>query len=186
MTESDELIYSRFLSEGNEDDFRILLERHRESLVLFLYSFVHNMEDAEELMLDAFARTAAGASFSGRSSYKTWLFSIGKKMALMRLRGRRTDADASAQADGAELTASSPELDILKEERDRQLYNALDGLKSEYRQILILLYFEGMTHEQAAKVMGKTKRQTYHLAGRGKQALKEKLERMGFDYAQYR
>ena len=107
-------------------------------------------------------------------------------MALMRLRGRRTDADASAQADGAELTASSPELDILKEERDRQLYNALDGLKSEYRQILILLYFEGMTHEQAAKVMGKTKRQTYHLAGRGKQALKEKLERMGFDYAQYR
>ena len=186
MTESDELIYRRFLSERNEDDFRILLERHKDSMVLFLYSFVHNMEDAEELMLDAYAQTAAGAVFSGKSSFKTWLFSIGKKMALMRLRAHRPLTESENQTDGSELTSASPELDILKEERNKQLYRALDGLKSEYRQILILLYFEDMTHEQAAKVMGKTKRQTYHLAERGKQALKEKLERMGFDDAQYR
>ena len=36
MIESDELIYSRFLAEGNEEDFRVLLERHKESLMLFL------------------------------------------------------------------------------------------------------------------------------------------------------
>ena len=50
MIESDELIYRRYLAERNEEDFRILLERHKESLMLFLCSFVHNMEDAEELM----------------------------------------------------------------------------------------------------------------------------------------
>ena len=185
IIESDELIYSRYLAEGNEDDFRILLERHKESLTLFLYCYVHIMEDAEELMLDAYAVTAAGGAFAGKSSFKTWRFSIGKKLALMRLRERRTGRDDGEQTDGSELTAASPELDILKEERNRQLYRALSALKSEYRQILILLYFEDMTHEQAAKVMGKTKRQTYHLAERGKLALKEKLERMGFDYARY-
>ena len=68
MHETDEQIYSRFLAEGCEDDLRILLERHRDGLILFLFSFVHNMEDAEELMLDAFAEAAAGAGFSGRSS----------------------------------------------------------------------------------------------------------------------
>jgi multiple sugar transport system permease protein len=36
MTESDEQIYSRYLAQRNGDDFRILLERHRESLTLFL------------------------------------------------------------------------------------------------------------------------------------------------------
>ena len=56
MVESDELIYSRFLADHNEEDFRVLLERHRESLMLFIYSFVHNMDDAEDLMIDAFAR----------------------------------------------------------------------------------------------------------------------------------
>ena len=185
MIESDELIYSRFLAEGNEEDFRVLLERHKESLMLFLYSIVHNMEDAEELMLDAYAEAAAGADYSGKSSFKTWLFSIGKNMAMMRLRSRRTITDIDELADVSELTADPPELDILKEERNQQLFDALRELKAEYRQVLILLYFEEMSHEEAGKVMGKTKRQTYHLAERGRSALRERLERMGFDYAQY-
>ena len=50
-------------------------------------------------------------------------------------------------------------------------------------QILTLIYFEGMSHEEAARVMGKTKRQTYHLAERGRAALRERLERMGWDDA---
>ena len=69
MIETDEILYSRFLAERSEDAFRILLERHRESLMLFLLSYVHNMEDAEELMLDAYAEAAAGAGFSGKSSF---------------------------------------------------------------------------------------------------------------------
>ena len=183
MIESDERIYSRYLAEHNEDDFRILLERHKESLMLFLYSFVHNMEDAEELMLDAYAEAAAGADYSGKSTFKTWLFSIGKKMALMRLRKQRFTAEVPFEQ--TDETAAPPELNILREERNRQLYKALGQLKEEYRQILILLYFEDMSHEEAGKVMGKTKRQTYHLAERGRAALRAELERMGFDYAQY-
>ena len=50
MNETDELVYSRFLTEGNEQDLKILLLRHRESLTLFLNGYVHNMNDAEELM----------------------------------------------------------------------------------------------------------------------------------------
>ena len=183
MIENDELIYSRYLAEHNEADFRVLLERHKESLMLFLYNFVHNMEDAEELMLDAYAEAAAGADYSGKSSFKTWLFSIGKNLALMRLRKQRFTAEVPFEQ--TDETAAPPELNILQEERNRQLYIAIRGLKEEYRQILLLLYFEDMSHEEAGKVMGKTKRQTYHLAERGRSALRERLERMGFDYAQY-
>ena len=183
MHETDEQIYSRFLAEGCEDDLRILLERHRDGLMLFLFSCVHNMEDAEELMLDAFAEAAAGAGFSGRSSFKTWLFSIGKKLAFMRL--RKTRFTYSLEDKMIREPDCFPELNILTAERNQQLYQALGQLKEEYRQILILMYFEEMSHEEIGKVMGKTKRQTYHLAERGRAALREKLERMGFDYAQY-
>ena len=183
MREPDETIYSRFLAAHNEDDLRVLLERHREGLMLFLCSFVHSMEDAEELMLDAYAEAAAGAGYAGRSSFRTWLFSVGKKKALMHLRKRRFTAGAPfGQTEEAAVT---PELDILREERDRQLYEALSRLREDYRQGLILLYFEDMSHEEAGRVMGKTKRQTYHLAERGRAALRTELERMGFDYAQY-
>ncbi|MBR6503564.1 MAG: S-layer homology domain-containing protein [Firmicutes bacterium] len=39
MRETDEILYSRFLREGQEGDLRILLERHREGLTLFLYGY---------------------------------------------------------------------------------------------------------------------------------------------------
>ena len=42
-----------------------------------------------------------------------------------------------------------------------------------------------MSHEEAARVMRKNRRQIYHLAERGRAALREKLERMGFSDAQY-
>ncbi len=184
MNESDELIYSRYLAEHNEDDFRILLERHRESLTLFLMSFVHNREDAEELMLDAYAEAAAETSYSGKSSFKTWLFSVGKKKALMRLRKKRLLFLPLEEP--SDTAGAPPEMVLLREEGDRQLYQAMEQLKEEYRQILILLYFEDMSHEDAARVMGKSRKQIYNLAQRGRKALKEELERMGFDYAEYR
>ena len=105
-------------------------------------------------------------------------------MALMRLRKKRLLlTPLEEQPDTA---AVPPEMDILREERDRQLYRAMERLNTEYRQILILLYFEDMSHEEAGRVMGKNRKQIYNLADRGRRALKEELERMGFDDAQYR
>ena len=182
MQRSDEQVYSRFLAERREENLELLLRRYRESLTLFLFGFVRNWEDAEELMLDAFAEAAAARTgFSGRSSFKTWLFSIGKKLALMHLRKART----SVPLPPAETDGETAELALLRDERDRTLYRALDRLNGDYRQILILLYFEQMSHEEAGRVMGKTRKQIYNLAERGRKALKEELERMGFEYARY-
>ncbi|MCR4655792.1 MAG: RNA polymerase sigma factor [Lachnospiraceae bacterium] len=195
--ESDETIYSRFLAEKDENDLLILIERYRESLTLFLNGFVNNMGDAEELMMDAFAEAAAGPTlFSSKSSFKTWLFSIGKKLALMHIRKtkRFVPAASAFRNDKESLRKDkpeeelpdekkpSPELEILKSEQNRLLYEAMAGLNDEYRRILILLYFEGMSHEEAEQVMGKSRRQVYHLAERSRSALKEQLKRMGFEY----
>ena len=182
MNETDEVLYNRYLATRDESVFVILLDRHKETLLLFLNGFVHNFDDAEELMVDTFAEVAAGPTlFSGRSSFKTWLFSVGKNLALMRLRKlRRMPMADEAVSEEVPDAADTPEMQLLKEERQRQLYTALQQLHEDYRQILMLLYFEDMSHEEAARVMGKSKRQVYHLAERGRAALKEKLERMGF------
>lgn len=185
MQETDEIIYSRFLRQQNEDDLRILLERHRESLTLFLNGIVHDMGDAEELMLDAFAAVVSGTSrFGGKSSFKTWLFGIGRKLALSFVRKKRPAPELTDYP--ADAGDSEGELDLLREERNRSLYLAMSRLNEDYRQVLYLLYFEEMSHEDAARVMGKSLRQTYNLAHRGRQALRDNLERMGFEYAEYR
>ena len=182
MHETDEILYRRFLREEQEEDLSILLERHREGLTLFLFGFVRNMEDAEELMLDAFAIAASGTSrFSGSSSFKTWLFAIGRNQAMSMLRKNRLRFSSLEEESAA--ASDTADLELLQKERNRQLYDALEQLPPDYRQVLYLLYFEEMSHEEAARVMKKTRKQIYNLAARGKQALRETLEGMGFEHA---
>ena len=184
MPHTDEELYSRYMRDGCEDALRTLLERHREGLTLFIYAIVGDMDDAEDLMLDAFAAAAAGTSrFLGRSSFKTWLFSIGRNLAAGHMRKRK---GLHLPLD-EELAGSSavPELEILKSEETRQLQQALSSLKPEYRQALTLIYFEDMSYEEAGRVMKQNRRQMYHLIERGKTSLRETLERMGADFARY-
>lgn len=191
MHEKDELVYRRFLTERSENDLRILLERYRESLILFLLGYVGSEADAEELMMDTFAVIVSGTSaFSGRSSFKTWLFGIARNQARMFLRKKKglffSLEDMRKKTQAKDTEANTPELDLLLQEQNRELYLALERLPADYRQTLYLLYFEDMNPDEAAFVMGKTKKQIYNLTERGRKGLKETLERMGFDYAQYR
>lgn len=173
--ETDEIIYSRFLKDGNSDDLRLLLERHRESLMLFIYGFVRNMDDAEDIMLNAFAEAAAGRSpFSAESSFRTWLFAIGRNLARKHLRRSGNMYGMTDALDTAEIREAEDEL--LKEESRRELYSAMARLPVDYRNALYLIYFEDMSHEETARVMHKSVKQVYNLVFRGKQALKGLLE----------
>ena len=182
MNETDEVLYERYRLCGDENAFRLLLERYRERLTLFLDSYVHNLSDAEDLMIDAFAAAASGtAKFRGKSSFKTWLYGIGRNLAKNHLRKHRIHSDALPES----AAAVPADYDILQEERHAQLYTALENISGDYRQVLYLLYFEELSESEAAAVTGKSKKQIYNLVSRGKNALRAELERMGFDYAQY-
>lgn len=179
----DEELYNILINKNSEEALIILMKRHKEGLILFINGYVHNINNAEELMLDTFAEIAAGPTlFSHRSSFKTWLFSVAKNITLMHLRKENKYISLSDdnKMDCYESSSATPELDILKNERNRQLYLALDKINPDYRQILILLYFEDMSHDEAAIIMKKSKKQIYHLAERGRKSLKLQLDKMGF------
>lgn len=183
MHETDEKLYEDYIADNDENALRLLLEKYREPLTLFLKCYVRDINDAEDLMLDTFAVIASKKSrFRGKSSFKTWLFAIAYKLAMQHLRKMHIQTE---ELSGDEETTFPADYEILREEQNKQLYMALNNIKDDYRQILFLLYFEEITETEAALVMKKNKGQIYHLVSRGKEALKKELERMGFDYAQY-
>ena len=184
MKISDEELYSRFLKEGDSEDLRVLLERHRESLTMFLYRYLHDMEDAEEIMLDSFAVAISGtAGFLGKSSFKTWLFAIGRNLAMREIRKRHISTvplnDEVLGSYEGNLT------EYFRSEDKAALYRALEMINRDYREVLYLMYFEDMSIEEIASVMKKNKKQVYNLIQRGKDSLKSTLERMGFKYENY-
>ena len=178
MNEKDEVLYRRFLDTRNEADLTILFERHKDALTLFLYGYVHNMEDAEELMIDSFAEVAAGRTiFAGRSSFKTWLFAVARNLARMHLRRNRVETLSMDEApEIAGDPSDGPEQMLLKDEQNRTLYQAMEKLDDQARQVLSLVYFEDMNYDEVARVLGKTRRQTYKIAERSKEKLKKIMQ----------
>ena len=78
--------YRRFL-EGDDDGIVEIIKDHKDGLMLYLNSFVQNIHLAEELTEDTFVKLIARRPrFSGKSTFKTWLYSIGRNVALDYLR----------------------------------------------------------------------------------------------------
>ena len=181
MKETDETIYTRYLKTGMDDDLRELMNRHKDHLTLFLNNYVHNLEDAEDIMLDTFAVAASGISrFDGKSSFRTWLYAIGRKKAVSHLRKQKLHLFYLEERREDLSHHQTPEEPVLREERSRVVYSALQQIREEYRQVLYLLFFEEMSHEETAAVMRKNVKQVYNLAYQGKKALKDVLEKMGY------
>ncbi|MDR0851238.1 MAG: RNA polymerase sigma factor [Clostridiales Family XIII bacterium] len=178
-------IYDRFLN-GDELAFEELTALYSRDITLFINRYVNDFYIAEEIMIDVFAELASKKRvFSGRSSLKTWLFSIGKHLALNYYRKHRKmmEKQVSLGEIGETEGELSPEYEFIREEHDRELHSALQKLSQNYRVVLHLLFFEHMSYTEAGIVMKKSQKQIDHLVYRAKAALKTELEREGFTYA---
>ncbi|MBQ0092037.1 MAG: RNA polymerase sigma factor [Clostridiales bacterium] len=180
---NDESSYRRYM-DGDNDAFALLVEEHYDALALYLNTFVHSLPVSEELAEDTFVRIAVRKpAFRGQSSFRTWLFAIGRNIARdylrkeTKLREKTADGIPEWTADDTEI-----ERDYILGEQKKHLHRAMLKLKREYRTVLWLVYFEDMTTEQASVAIGKSKSSTEHLVRRAKQALKEQLLKEGFVY----
>ena len=69
-------------------------------------------------------------------------------------------------------------------ERNQILHLCMDELNPDYREALYLTYFEGMSYQQAAEVMGKSVKQITNMVYRGKERLRGLLKREGITNAE--
>ena len=175
--------YRRFL-EGDDDGIVEIIKDHKDGLMFYLNSFVQNIHLAEDLTEDTFVKLIAQQPrFSGKSTFKTWLYAIGRNVALDFLRKNAKLPTVSAEE---AMTLIADEADVARQylcsERKLQVHKALKQLNDEYCQVLVLVYFEDFQNDQVASIMGKSKKQIENLVYRAKLSLKSELEKEGFVY----
>lgn len=178
---NDEALYR--LSFGKDQSAaEKLVERYGDSLTFYVNGYIHDIQDAEDIMIDAFALMFVKMRPVGRAgSFKAYLYKTARNLAVRHKKGRRIFINIDDVA--FELkNDDKAEADIIRNERDRQLYGALERLKTEYQEVLYLIYFQDMSYREAGAVMGKSESQVTKLVYRGKQRLKSILEEEGFVY----
>lgn len=174
--------YHRFLA-GDDEGLHEIICEYRTGLILYLNSFVQNIHTAEELTEDTFAELAIRCpKYSEKSTFKTWLYAIGRNVTAKYLRECTKLSIVPLESQEHLSDEKNIENNYIKSEQKRIVHKALHSLKSEYRQVLYLSFFEEFSNAETAIIMKKTKRQIETLLYNAKLALKSELERSGFEY----
>lgn len=174
--------YRRFLA-GDDSGMVELIDIYKDGLSLYINSLVRNICVSEELMEETFVQLVMKRpKYSGKSSFKTWLFSIGRNIACDYIKKSKRHSNFSIDEMYDLSDEENIENSYIKEEQKIMLYKALANLNSDYSQVLHLTFLEGFSNSDTAEIMHKSARQIENLIYRAKKALKAELEKEGFIY----
>ena len=175
--------YRRFL-DGDVNGLAEIVRDYKDGLIFFLAGFVGDIYTAEDLMEDTFVKiTTKKPRYTAKASFKTWLYTIARNVAIDYV--KRNSKSITVSIDECrELTSDEESLEkaYIREEQKIAVHRALRNLKSEYRQILWLIYFEELSNKEAASVMKKSVHNIETLVYRARRSLKSELEKEGFVY----
>lgn len=166
--ESDEALMARY-QKGDVRAFEALLTRHRRPVFNFILRFVREPAVAEDLLQEVFLRVIKGVdAYEKQAKFTTWLYTIARNLCVdqsRRAKHRRAyslDATMSASEgkDGATLldvvADGKPATDrqVIGNELHGRLYEAINTLSEEQREVFLMREFLDMPFKDIADVVG--------------------------------
>ena len=150
---------------GDAAAFDELIVKYSPRLYGLVYNMTSNHEDTNDVMQDVWSKAFRSIKgFRGKSSFYTWIHSIGVNMTInfLKKRGRRVhlsldDVDAGVQNDKEfiELTAgSTPVREADLGELQKRLNEAMQKLSHDHRAVVTMFDIQGMPHAEIAKILG--------------------------------
>ena len=164
--------YRRFL-DGDESAFDEIMKELFDNLVFFIDRYVHDIHTAEDIAIDTFSDLVVNRHrYNFKVSLKTYLFMLGRSRTLNYIKHRKViDFVELSEADTV-LEHETLEEIVLVDERKRVMNTALSALSDDMRVVIHLIYFEGLSYDEAAKVMKKNRKQVDNLLYRAKKELR--------------
>ena len=136
------------------DDIDQLVHRYGARLLRFVAFSIGDQDLAQSIVQDCFMKAYnARENFRGDCSVQTWLNRIALNMILDHQRTqkfrfwrsfRKTAVDITEIASSLPSRASTPEKDLLRQERAAQVAKALESLSFNQRTIFLMHFQEGM------------------------------------------
>ena len=163
--------------------FEDLARELAQPILRYLERYVGDRAVAEDLLQETLMRMDKGlSSFAGRSSIKTWAFSIASRVAADYFRHPGRKARIVDLNEVAEPIDSDRAIDerLVVDEMNGCVRQVIDSLPEAYRAALILHDLEGLSAEQTAEIcdcsVAAAKIRIHRARLRLKEALKDQCE----------
>ena len=149
---------------GSVEAFDLLVARYKDPLAAYLYRFLGDARESEDLLQETFLRV-----FRNRHSYRriarfsTWLYTIAGNLARSEYRKRRRRRVTSLQ--GVNRDSEEYEVEIPDESfrpdtsangaiQDEAIQKAFAQIPEEFREVVVLRDIQQLAYEEIAEITG--------------------------------
>ena len=146
---------------GDVNAFGELARRYQKKVYNTIFGFIKNHEVTDDLAQETFMFAYKSLKgFKQKSSFYTWIYRIAVNLTLNHLKkmkkekGREDLKENLSPIEDSSASSFSPEGRSLKYELQNRLEKAIDSLPLPYKSTFSLVVLEGMSHGQAAQVLG--------------------------------
>ena len=159
----DTLVVRRVIR-GDREAFEKLVNRHQERLFRYLYHLLRGdrgraEEATQESFLKAFSHLS---SYDPGKKFSTWLFAIARNLAIDEMKKAKPvsfstvcdPAEGSAWLENRVREERTPAIICVEREEQRAVMKAVESLPTDYREVVVLRYFEGLPYLEIAQVLG--------------------------------
>jgi RNA polymerase sigma-70 factor (ECF subfamily) len=171
---------------GNTGAFEQLLDKYKIPIVNFIYKFVNNAAEAEDLAQDVFLRIyRARATYEPRARFAAWIYRIAANVALKAVKKARHSPfvffrrpNERSEPDPVEsLPDSAPnaEFRMVSAETGRLVRRAIQALPAKEKMALVLRRHEGLSYREIAEVMNCTEGAVKTYIHRGKLRVRDHI-----------
>ena len=160
---SDEDLMSHFQM-GTVEAFDILVSRYKDPLTNYIYRFLGDMKECEDLLQETFLRVYRNRhSYRRIAKFSTWLYTIAGNLARSEYRKRKRRRLYSLQSvnrDDEEYEVEIPDETFAPDKhtdstiQDRYIQEALKQIPEEFREVVVLRDVQQLAYEEIAEITG--------------------------------
>lgn len=163
MERSDEQLIAAYI-DGDESALDELVRRNLKMIFNFVYRFVGNAGDAEDITQEVFVKVWRHIKdFRPEANFKTWVFTIAHRTTIdwLRKRKRLVFSDMNSKDDEFVFADTLVDTEPLPDElfaraEDKAFVESLFmQLSPEHREVLYLHYYEGLTFDEIGNILEK-------------------------------
>jgi RNA polymerase sigma factor (sigma-70 family) len=173
----DRHLLERFVTARDEAAFAALVRRHGPMVLGVCRRLLHDAHEAEDAFQATFLVLVHKAPSIGRPELLgPWLHGVAYRTAA---RARQAARRRARAREAAVMPDDDPAVEVVWRELRQVLDEELGRLAQKYRAPLVLVYLEGKTTEEVARLLGCPKGTVLSRLARGRDRLRNRLVRRG-------
>lgn len=157
---SDEDLIEKF-QRGDIYAYELIVKRYKDQLLNFVYRFLGNHEEAEDVVQETFLRVYRNRhAYQRVAKFSTWIYTIAGNLARTELRRRNRRRIFSLSSMGVEDKEyeisdefSSPEKHTNTVLSEEIIQKEINKLSPKFREVIILRDIQELSYEEISKII---------------------------------